>query len=77
MIHKDINRSVFTEYNKEVEKVAEIIAHDLPEEGTLDGREWCKKYNIPETVFADAIKEVDNADWGVSPMCPWKSKYLE
>lgn len=71
----DINRAVFDAYEKECERIAEYIREELPcgGEGFLDGRRWCEENDIPETVFADVINYyIEEADYGVTPMCPWK-----
>lgn len=73
----DIDRDVFDRYDQECEKLAEHIRDQLPIAGTgehFDGREWCRENDIPETAFAYAVDRhlSDEADYGVSPMYPWK-----
>lgn len=76
-----VNRAVFDAYDREVERVADAIRPHLPpagvRDGTLDGREWCREHDIPESVFADAINYhlEDEADYGISPMYPWSADY--
>lgn len=70
-----VNRDIFEAYEKELERVAELIEPKIPlasEDEKLDGRQWCKENDIPESVFSDAINRHTEADWGVSPMYPWK-----
>ena len=71
---QEINRAVFQAYKNEVYQVQELIKEDLPEEpgSGLDGREWCEEHSIPETVFVDAINWMKEAEYGVTPMYPWK-----
>ena len=70
-----INRAVFDAYDRECQRLAEIIRPILPSAGedTFDGRDWCEEHNIPESAFADAVDYwLEEADYGVSPMYPWR-----
>lgn len=71
-----VNYAVFDAYERELERVADHILDDLPDAGndTLNGREWCERHDVPESAFADAVNHVLDgvADWGVSPMHPWR-----
>lgn len=72
---EEINRSVFDAYHKECKRLATRIEEKLPEagNGTFNGRHWCKQHNIPESVFAYTVNHfMDNVEYGVSPMYPWK-----
>ena len=72
-----INREVFAAYDRECQRLAEIIRPLLPiaGEGSFDGREWCAENDIPECAFADAVIHLENAEYGVSPMYPWRVKH--
>jgi len=74
-----LNRDVFDQYEKEVDKLALIIKEEVEDaENTLDGREWCEENNIPENAFADAIDwNYEWFDYGVSPMYPWSTGNYE
>ena len=74
---EDIDRDVFEAYDEECAKLAEVIKPKLPVAGTDDhfnGREWCEEHDISEEAFAYAINHhlTETADWGVSPMYPWR-----
>lgn len=70
---EEINYAVFKAYDHEVEKVQEIIEDKIPHaSNAFNGRQWCKKNHIPETVFADAVERSDELEYGVSPMHAWK-----
>ena len=75
----ELNREVFEQYEKEVEKLALIIKEEVQDtENTLNGREWCEENNIPENAFADAIDwNYEWFDYGVSPMYPWSTGNYE
>ena len=73
---EEINREVFEAYEEECQRIAECIQPKLPEagEGAFDGHAWCEEQNIPETAFAHAINyHLDEAEYGVTPMRPWKT----
>lgn len=79
---ENIDRQLFEEYEKEVQKIAEIIKGEMEQldesETPMDGREWCEENDIPENVFADAIDWNYNwFDYGVSPMHPWSTDEYE
>jgi hypothetical protein len=75
-----VNNSEFwEEYERRLQSIADEVEPQLPQPGDeehFNGREWCEENGVPETVFADAMRKAD-ADWGVSPMYPWRDNYNE
>ncbi len=64
---------LFEEYRYRLDHLAEEIYEEAPEEGTLNGYDWCEENNIPQKVFADAVEQsYPKLESGVSPMVPWR-----
>jgi hypothetical protein len=76
----DVDTDVFEQYDTEIQKLASVITVMLNSKdpyNTIDGREWCEENGVPESSFADAVEIIDGADYGVSPMYPFRQKDSE
>lgn len=72
------DETIFAEYDIRVS----LIAHEITEElndrnrhSPVDGKDWCEENDVPERIFADAMKHfTEGVDWGISPMYPMRTE---
>jgi len=65
-------REHWEDYEAVLERLATDIIAAAPDDGNLNGREWCEENGVPERMFAHAVTHAhDRLDYGVTPMRPW------
>lgn len=74
-VHWNETEDFWMQYKQKINAIKDDIREEIEAldegENFVDGGEWCEENEVPEQAFIQAVKQIEGAQWGSSPLYPF------